>query len=144
MRGLGGCPTRNARGSATTELTLLVPLLVGLLLLVVLAGRVTAVRNDTVTVARDAARAASLAATPSAAAEAARTHVLDALASSGCSGIAVDTRVEAGPEGHMAGGLVVVDVACDAALGDLALLAVPGSVRLRASGTESIDRYRSR
>lgn len=133
----------NERGTATTELTLVVPVILGLLLLVVLAGRVTAAHSDVVAVARDAARAASFEDDPAAATVAAAALVHEALRDTECAGASVDTAVRPGPEGHMRGGVVSVEISCVASLADLALLAVPGSITVTARGSEAIDRHRA-
>ena len=131
---------RDDRGSAAVELAVLAPAFVALVLLVVIAGRVSTVRGDVARVAGDAARAASLRQTPAAATLDAATAVDDARVggASGCASVAtaVDTaRFEPG-------GSVAVTVTCEVDLADVALLAVPGRVRVSSTAVEVIDLYR--
>jgi len=131
------------RGSITTEVTLIVPALLCLLLLVVIAGRVAGARNALVAVARDAARAASLETDPQQAYVAAERLAREALSGTECAEAEVKASVRPGSDGHMRGGVAVVEVHCNAAISDLALLSLPGSVDIHANGTEVIDRYQS-
>jgi Flp pilus assembly protein TadG len=131
---------RAETGSAAVELAVLAPILVALLLLVVLAGRISdadiAVRHA----AADAARAASLARTPAGATQAAAATVEDNLAGRlTCRDLA--TRVDTAA--FAPGGRVAVTVECTVDLQAVALLAVPGSRTLRAGAVEVVDRYRS-
>ena len=131
---------RDERGSAATELTLLTPLLILLLLFVIFCGRVadTAVRiND---VAHQAARAATLARTPSQASTDAQTTASAALASAGvaCESLTVATDTQ----GLKPGSTVTVTVSCNVALDDLTLLGVPGSRTFRASFSSPTDLWR--
>ena len=60
-RTAGSAPPRRDRGSMTVEFVLLAPLLLGLMLFLVLAGRVVEAHGQADGAARDAARAASVA-----------------------------------------------------------------------------------
>lgn len=128
------------RGSVATELTLLTPLLVLVLLFVVLCGRLadTELRINDVT--HQAARAATLARTPDhASAEAQRTADA-ALASAGitCQSLTVTTDTQ----GLRPGSTVTVTVTCTVGLGDLTLLGVPGTRTFESSFTSPVDRWR--
>ena len=57
------------RGAVSTELAVLTPLLIGFMLLVVFAGRTAQAEGDVAHAAHEAARAASLVGSPTAAAE---------------------------------------------------------------------------
>ena len=59
------------RGAVSTELAVLAPVLIGFMLFVVFAGRTAQAEGDVTNAAHEAARAASLVATPRAATEAA-------------------------------------------------------------------------
>jgi len=135
---------RLATGSATTELTLLTPLLLALMLLVVLAGRLMTAENELVGTARDAARAASMRASVDDARDAAIGAADRSMRSGACAAHRVDVQLDELPDGSVAPGSTVrVRVECDVALGDLALIRVPGRRTLSATGYEVIDRYRS-
>jgi len=127
------------RGSAPTELALLAPMLIVLVLFVVFVGRLTSARLDVTAAARDAARAASLRAEPAAATADAETAARHTLTDRGVScrrlDITVDTT-DLQPGGH-----VHVQVGCTTDLADLALLQLPGSHRVTAGATEVVDRY---
>lgn len=127
------------RGSAPTEVVLVAPVLIVLLLFVVFVGRLTSTQQDVTAAARDWARAASLRATPAdAQADAARV-VAAVLADKGvgCSQLSVDVATE-----RLApGGFVVVDVSCIADLSDLAVLKLPGSKTVSATAREVVDAY---
>jgi Flp pilus assembly protein TadG len=131
---------RAERGSAAVELTILTPLLILFLLLVVAAGRTGQARNDVYGAASQAARAASLRASPAAATADAHTTAGRALDGRGrsCEGLAVivDTA------GLRPGGSVTVEVACTVSLADLVGLGVPGSRVVRASASEVVDVHR--
>lgn len=129
------------RGAVTTELVLVTPLILVLLLFVAYAGRVAGARNDAVGAARDAARSASLARSPTAAREAARAAAEATLADQrvicdGGPGVRTDV-VHFRP-----GGSVTVEVRCSLRLADLSLLGLSGARDVTATATEVIDRFR--
>lgn len=129
------------RGSAATELTMLTPLLILLLLFVVFCGRVadTALRiNDA---AHQAARAATMARSHSQAAADAQGTASAALASAGvaCESLTVDTETQ----GLRPGSTVTVTVSCNVSLDDLTLLGVPGNRTFQSSFSAPIDVWRS-
>ncbi|ABW12021.1 TadE family protein [Parafrankia sp. EAN1pec] len=127
------------RGSATTELVLILPALLLMLLFLVLCYRVSDAKLRIADVAHQAARAASLARTPAQAVTDARVTAQTALANAGvtCQDLTVDTD----PAGLTPGALVRVTVTCTAQLDDLAMLATPGSATLHASSTSPVDTY---
>ena len=129
------------RGSAPVELALLTPMVIVLLLFVVFVGRIVTTQQDLDAAARDAARAASLRATPDAAARDATTALAASLASHDLSCPAPDVDVDTSR--FQPGGAVSVTVTCDVSFADLAHLGVPGSRRITARSTAVIDTYRS-
>lgn len=124
-----------ARGSVATELVLLVPLFVVLLLLVGFAGRVAHAQSSVRELASRAARAASLRQSPSSAAADARAV---ASGTAGC----VERVVEVDVSGLRPGGTVAVTVRCRASFHDLGLLGVPGSRWFSARSVQPVDARR--
>lgn len=134
--------TRSERGAVTTELVLVTPLVLVMLLFAVFAGRVAGARNDVVGAARDAARAASLSRTTAGArpaAEEAAAATLDDQEVT-CEG---SPRVSVDVADFVPGGTVAVEVACAIRLADLSLLGINGSRTVTARAVEVVDRYRS-
>src|SRR5688572_8302747 len=87
------------RGSVTTEMVLVMPLIVMFLFLVVLAGRVTDAKSDVVAAANDAARVASLQGSGDQAVAQAQLAAEATLAGEGMDcigGVRVDTSIEGG------------------------------------------------
>ncbi|MCI3928828.1 TadE/TadG family type IV pilus assembly protein [Streptomyces sp. AN091965] len=127
-------------GSATVELVLVIPMLVLLLWFLVFCGRMTDSRLRIEDVAHQAARAASLQRTASAAASHARTTAAAGLSQAGvtCQALTVETSGSVQP-----GDTITTTVACRVELHDLALLQVPGTQMLRASFAVPVDTYRS-
>ncbi|MER7273508.1 TadE/TadG family type IV pilus assembly protein [Dactylosporangium sp. NPDC000244] len=127
-------------GSSTVEVTLLTPLVVGLLLFVVLCGRLASVQLDVDAAASSAARTGSIARTESAARIQAEQTARDTLAARGltCS----DATVTVTTGGLRPGGAVTVSVSCRVPLADLVLLGVPGSRVVTATATSPIDQWR--
>jgi len=128
------------RGSAAAELTLLTPLLILLLLFVVLCGRLADTKLRINDVAHQAARAATLARTPSQAAANAQSTANAALASAGitCQSLTVSTDTQ----GLKPGSTVTVTVSCSVGLGDLTMLGVPGSRTFESSFSSPVDVWR--
>jgi Flp pilus assembly protein TadG len=129
------------RGIAAVEAAVVAPVLIALLMLVVLAGRISEADGNVRRAASEAARAASLVQDPAEAIDAARSTVDANLAAAGVQcqelTVAVDTR-----EFH-AGGRVAVTVTCVASMRDVTLIGVPGARRFQAHEVEVIDRFRS-
>ena len=128
------------RGVATLELVLLVPVLVALILFAVGMGRLGQARGDIDAVARDAARAGSIARSPDEAAAAAQATASDVLASRNltCAGLAVDVDTT----DFRAGGWVRVDVSCTIPLSTLAGVWAPGDKTMQARALAVVDSYR--
>jgi Flp pilus assembly protein TadG len=131
---------RDERGSAAAELTLLTPLLILLLLFVVFCGRLADTKLRINDVAHQAARAATLARTPSQATANAQAIASAALASAGitCQSLSVSTDTQ----GLKPGSTVTVTVSCSVGLGDLTSLGVPGSRTFQSSFSSPVDVWR--
>ncbi|MEU1808393.1 TadE/TadG family type IV pilus assembly protein [Micromonospora aurantiaca (nom. illeg.)] len=127
-------------GSSTVEVTLLAPLLVGLLLFIVLCGRLVAVQLDVDAAASGAARTGSIARTESAARIQAEQTARDTLAARGLS--CADATVTVTTGGLRPGGAVTVSVSCRVPLADLVLLGVPGSRVVTSTATSPVDQWR--
>lgn len=136
MRPLRCAPAPHDRGSATTELVLVTPLLVLLALIAVAFGKLAGARLDADEAAHQAARAASLARSPGEA----RTEAADAATRSleGAESSCTSPRISPALGGFAPGGVVRVTVTCHAAL------EVPGmsSVDVTASASSVVDLYR--
>ena len=131
---------RGDRGNAVTETVLLVPVLLVVALFALLVGRITSTNHDISAVARDAARAASIASSADEATSTAQDTVAASLAGQHrrCDNLAVHVNTT----NFTAGGNVTVAIDCTVSLADLAGLYVPGSATLQARAVEVIDRYR--
>ena len=129
------------RGAVSTELAILTPLLIGFMLLVVFAGRVAQAEGDVAHAAHEAARAASLVASPAAAVEAGEETAAANIANGAVGCRHLDVSVDTADFG--AGGQVTVTVSCEASFADIAMLAVPGSRTFTATAVEVIDTYRA-
>ena len=132
---------RDQAGTMTVELVLLTPLLFALLAFVVGLGRAADARGRLTGAVRDAARAASLAPTPAAAAVAARDTALADLhgADLECRSpqVRTDTR-DFRPAGH-----VQVSITCSLDLSGLLVSGLPGHARLTAAAAAPLDTYTS-
>lgn len=133
-------------GNAALELVILAPVLLGLLGLVIAAGRTSIAQGSVDAAARNAARQASIELTPAAAQAAGVAGARAALQRDGLDCVpAVVMNVgqfSSVPVGQPA--TVSATVTCTVSLANLALPGLPGSVRLRASFTSPLDIYRSR
>ncbi len=133
---------RNERGTAAVELALLAPVFVVLISFVVAAGRLVETKSALLSVAREAARAASEA--PDAAA--ARNAVL-ATANDVAVGLGLDParlRFTQDAGGFGRGDSYEVSVSYTVRLADLPGLGLlPGSFALSAEHTELVDRFKS-
>lgn len=140
---LGRRDTRpDDRGTLTVELVLLTPLIFALLAFLVGLGRAADARGRMTGAVRDAARAASLATNPEAAAQAARDTALADLAGAGLEcrqpQISTDTRQ------FTPGGQVTVTIGCTLDLSQLVVSGLPGRTGLTATATVPLDTYSSR
>jgi Flp pilus assembly protein TadG len=132
-------------GNAALELVILAPVLLGLLGLVIAAGRTTIAQGSVDAAAMDAARQASISLTPAVAQGAGQASARAALQQDGidCAPVVVvDTSQFATPPGEPA--TVTATVSCTVSLSSLSLPGLPGSARLQASFTSPLDLYRSR
>ena len=129
------------RGAVSTELAVLAPLLIGFMLLVVFAGRTAQAEGDVAHAAQEAARAASLVGSPTAATESAEETAAANIATGAVACRHLEVSVDTTDFG--AGGQVVVTVSCEAAFADIAMLAVPGRRTFVATTIEVIDTYRA-
>jgi Flp pilus assembly protein TadG len=127
-------------GAVTTELVLVTPVLIILLLFVVMAGRIALAKGDVEGAARDAARAASIARTAGGAEAAARDAATANLEREGTSCGTLDVVTDLGD--FHPGGSVSVTLTCHVGLGDLMLLRLPATKSISATSVEVIDVYR--
>lgn len=128
-------------GTMTVELVLLTPLLFALLAFAIGLGRAADAHGRLTGAVRDAARAASLAATPALAATAARDTALADLRGAGleCRNPQVSTDTRA----FRPGGQVRVSIVCALDLSALLGSGLPGHTRLSATAAAPLDRYSS-
>ena len=125
----------------STELVLLTPLLLVMLLFVVALGRVVSARIEVDGAAAQAARAASIArsrATATAMAEQTATTALGADHVT-CADLTVTTDTA----DFVPGGQVAVTVSCRVALSDLVGLRLPAAETLTSTATSVLDAYRA-
>jgi Flp pilus assembly protein TadG len=136
----------------TTELVIVLPILVAFLFLLVLAGRLTDARSDVVGAANDAARAASLQRNETAAQRQAEVAARATVNGErlNCSGsgptVAVATFVsgsDTAPAAFGRGADVRVTVTCVVNTRDLTFIGVGTTVTLTEVAWEPIDPYRS-
>ena len=135
--------THHQTGAVSTEMAVLTPLLIGLMLLVVYAGRVAQAESSVANAAHEAARAASLQANLEAAQIAAHETAAANVRIGAVSCRRLEVTVDSDRTTFVAGGQVAVSVSCTAAFGDIAMLTVPGSQTFTATAVEVIDRYRA-
>jgi Flp pilus assembly protein TadG len=131
---------RSDRGSAATELVLLVPVLVVLLLTVAYAGRVTRAQTHVRHAADQAARAASLRQHPPAAAADARAVAVANLQAARVSCASFDVAVDTSQ--LRPGGQVTVVVRCTTSRQGLGLLGL-GARTVTARSVEVVDARRA-
>ena len=142
-------PERTAsddRGSATVEITMLIPALLITLGLLVIGGRIWFARTTVNEAASTAARAASLARSPAEAAAAGRSAAAQSLATNGLRCAAASVEINTAGFGVPVGtpATVTTSISCRVAYADLFLPRVPGGVDLAATGASALDTYRSR
>ena len=124
----------NQRGSASVELTVLVPALVLILGLIVAGGRLWFARTTVNEAAQSAARAASLARSAAEAATAGREAGEQSLATAGLRCASTGVTVNVGAFGVPVGTPATVTAAtrCRVTFTDLLLPGMPGSIELTA------------
>jgi Flp pilus assembly protein TadG len=129
------------RGTLTVELVLITPVLFALLAFLVGLGRAADARGRLVGAVRDAARAASVATTPTGASRAAQDTALANLQGAGleCRNpqVATDTRT------FTPGGTVRVTIRCELDLSQLVVSGLPGRTTLTAEATAPLDSFSS-
>ncbi|MBC2901895.1 TadE/TadG family type IV pilus assembly protein [Streptomyces cupreus] len=130
----------DARGSVTVELVMTIPILILMLWFLVYSGRLSDARLQIEDATHQAARAATLERSRSAAAADARSTAASVLGNAGvtCRTLSVTVRGTL-----QAGSTVRVAVSCTVGLHDLALLQVPGTTTLTAQFASPVDVYRS-
>lgn len=128
------------RGSVVVELGLIAVPLLALVMLIPFAGRLSAADADVQSAAAEAARAASLQATPGTAEQVAATTAANNLDDDGWACRAFDTSVDA--SNLTPGGTVSVTVSCSVSHSDLLLVVVPGDRAFTATATEVVDTFR--
>ena len=135
------------RGSVTTEMVLITPLVLLLMQFLVFSGRFVDARSDVVSASRDAARAASIQRSSGDAEAIAAQTVQTALAAEGirCQPNPIVQVSFTGPNGggFAPGNFVHVAVTCGVRLSDLAWLNIPGTRSSRVEAVEVIDVFRS-
>jgi hypothetical protein len=129
----------------TTELVIVMPVLICFLFLVIAAGRLTDAKSDVVGAASDAARVASLQQSAGAARAQAQAAATDTVSGENLNckdGPQVDTEFL--PSGEFERGATVhVEVTCTVDTRDLTFIGLPMSVTLFEEAWEPIDAHRS-
>ncbi len=133
--------TRDERGDAAAELTLLAPVLLVILLFVVGLGRMAHASQQVESVAADAARAASLERNTASSASVARQAAQRSLDQAGLSCKAMEVDVDVSR--YRPGGTVTVNVTCTASMGDVAMAGFPGQRKFKATSVVPIEYYRA-
>jgi Flp pilus assembly protein TadG len=128
------------RGSVAAELTLLMPALLMLLLFVVFCGRLAEARLRVDDAAHQAARAATIARSPTQASTDARAAAQSSLAQAGvsCRHLALGTQLA----GFQPGATLSVTLTCHLDASDLALLSLPTTIEVSARADSVLDRWR--
>jgi len=134
---------QGSRGSATSELVVLVIPIMMLTMFTVLVGRVSSTHQEVTSAARDAARAASLRQNPAEAMADADRVVRQAFADRGvsCESLRVSAVGGAGLD-LSPGSTVTIQVECEVSFGDLAGFGLPGSITESATSSAVVDRFR--
>jgi Flp pilus assembly protein TadG len=143
-------PTRttigNQRGSATVEITLLIPALLITFGLLVIGGRIWFARTTVNEAANSAARAASLARSAAEAAALGRSAAHQSLSTNGLRCASTSVEISTAGFGVPVGtpATITTGIDCRVAFADLLLPRIPGGVNLSATGASALDTYRSR
>jgi Flp pilus assembly protein TadG len=135
-----GRSARTDRGSLTVELVVITPVLFLLAVMMVAFGRVSSCRQAIEESARAGAETAAIQPTSSAAVSSAAVAaaVGTSLGTRYCTHLRVTTDVGR----FQPGGMVVVTVACQVGLSDLAIPGMPGETTVSESATAPIDPFR--
>lgn len=121
------------------EMVLMTPIFIGFLMLLVGVGRIIDAQSQVDGAARDAARSASVARSESdAVTRAADTVAFSLNGHDWCTG-GPQAETDTGAWGP--GGRVTVTVTCDAELGGLSFIGLPGTKTLTGAATAPIDTY---
>jgi Flp pilus assembly protein TadG len=133
------------RGVVTTEMVIVMPVLISFLFLVIAAGRLTDAKSDVVGAASDAARVASLQQSAGAARTQAQAAATDTVSGENlnCKD-GPQVRTEFLPRGEFERGATVhVVVTCTVDTRDLTYIGLPLHVTLTEEAWEPIDAHRS-
>ncbi len=134
------CRLRGERGSAATEVVILVPMAVLMVGFMIMVGRLSTTNQDITSASRDAARAASVRQFPGTATADGTAAATATLAARGisCETLVIDIdTANFGP-----GGQVTATVTCTIGLGDVVGLGLPGSKTVTATSIAVVDSYR--
>ena len=129
------------RGSMTTELVVLAPIVIVILLLVVGFGRYAHGKQLVEQAAAAAARAASLATTAVQGETRAQQAAAGSLADGGLSCAGMTADVDTGS--FRPGGQVTVTITCTADLSGLAVSGLPGTATMTATGRAPLEAHRA-
>jgi Flp pilus assembly protein TadG len=146
-RGRGTARPSRQAGSVTVEMAVLTPVFMLLIVAAIVFGRTAVALHAIDLAAHDAARAASISRTESAAASNAQAAAADTLARQGLHCIGAPD-VDPDVSGFASGGtdltFVSVTVTCEVSFADIALPGVPQSFVLRSNFISPIDSFRER
>jgi Flp pilus assembly protein TadG len=134
-------PAMREQGSATTEVVLLTPVLILMLLFVVALGRIGSSRAEVGAAARDAARDAANARSIAQAVANSDSAARGDLNGSGVTCRSVSVVLDT--HNFRAGGTVTATVSCTVAFADLVGLDLPAAKTITSRYTEPIDIYRA-
>lgn len=139
-------PAARDRGTTSLELVVIAPALLLVMVAVVAGGRLALARQSVALAAGEGARAASLALNPATGAVQGRQAVESALAAHdlACRPASVTVDTAALAAGPGVPGRVTLTVGCTVRLADLGAAGLPGSVTVRASAQEVVDRWLAR
>ncbi|MCA0296528.1 MAG: pilus assembly protein [Actinobacteria bacterium] len=134
------------RGSFALETAVVAPFVLGIILLVVFAGRYALATQSVNSAASSAARTASIARTASDARSTAKTAAVLSLASQEISCNSVDVDVDTSGFKTEVGlpATVATTVTCRLDLSGLSVIGVPGSMTITADSSSPLDTYRER
>ena len=137
---------RDDRGSAGLEIVILAPALVGFLVLLAAAGRLSLAGNAVESAASAAAREASLSRNAAEAQTAAEDMARVAMAQSGVNCIDLEVSINTAGLTTAIGttGQVSARVTCTVELSDAAIIGMPGTRDLNATASSPVDAYRER
>ena len=134
------------RGSFALETAVVAPFVLGIILLVVFAGRYALATQSVNSAAASAARTASIARTASDARSTANSAAVLSLASQEISCATVDVKVDTSGFKAEVGlpATVAATVTCQLDLAGLSMIGLPGSMTISAESSSPLDTYRER